>query len=45
MGMPSARFGLVFPYQGYRRFLTVLGFALTLEVFLTGRSCDRVVSP
>jgi enoyl-CoA hydratase/carnithine racemase len=40
MGMPPARLGLVYPYQGYRRFLTVLGFARTLEIFLTGRSYD-----
>ncbi|MBW2034884.1 MAG: enoyl-CoA hydratase/isomerase family protein [Deltaproteobacteria bacterium] len=40
MGMPPARLGLVYPYQGYRRFLTVLGFARTLEIFLTGHSYD-----
>jgi len=40
MGMPPAKLGLVYPYQGYRRFLTVLGFARTLEIFLTGRSYD-----
>lgn len=35
MGMPPARLGLVYPYPGYRRFLRVLGFARTLEIFLT----------
>jgi len=40
MGMPPARLGLVYPYPGYRRFLTVLGFSRTLEVFLTGRQYD-----
>jgi enoyl-CoA hydratase/carnithine racemase len=40
MGMPPAKLGLVYPYQGYRRFLTVLGFARTLEIFLTGRTYD-----
>jgi enoyl-CoA hydratase/carnithine racemase len=40
MGMPPAKLGLVYPYQGYRRFLTVLGLARTLEIFLTGRTYD-----
>ena len=38
MGMPPARLGLVYPYSGYRRFLKVLGFSRTLEIFLTGRA-------
>ncbi len=37
MGMPPPKIGLVYPYPGYRRFLTVLGFTRTLEIFLTGR--------
>ena len=40
MGMPPAKIGLVYPYSGYRRFLTVLGFSRTLEIFLTGRTYD-----
>ncbi len=40
MGMPPAKIGLIYPYPGYRRFLTVLGFSRTLEIFLTGRQYD-----
>jgi enoyl-CoA hydratase/carnithine racemase len=40
MGMTPAKLGLVYPYPGYRRFLTVLGFNRTLEIFLTGRKYD-----
>ncbi len=40
MGMPPAKLGLVYPLPGFRRFLTVLGFAKTLEMFLTGRQYD-----
>ncbi|MCF8083180.1 MAG: enoyl-CoA hydratase/isomerase family protein [Deltaproteobacteria bacterium] len=40
MGMPPVRLGLVYPYPGFRRFMNVLGFATTLEVFLTGRTYD-----
>jgi enoyl-CoA hydratase/carnithine racemase len=40
MGMPPAKLGIVYPYTGYRRFLTVLGFTTTLEIFLTGRQYD-----
>ena len=40
MGMPPSKIGLVYPYSGYRRFLTVLGFNRTLEIFLTGRKYD-----
>jgi len=37
MGMPPARLGLVYPYDGLRRFMSVLGLSRTLEVFLTAR--------
>jgi enoyl-CoA hydratase/carnithine racemase len=37
MGMPPAKLGLVYPYDGLRRFLSVLGLSRTLEVFLTAR--------
>ena len=40
MGMPPAKLGLVYPPVGFRRFLMVLGFAKTLEMFLTGRQYD-----
>ena len=40
MGMPPAKLGLVYPPAGFRRFLMVLGFAKTLEMFLTGRRYD-----
>ena len=40
MGMPPAKLGLVYPYAGYRRFLTVLGLSRTMEIFLTGREYD-----
>ena len=40
MGMPPARLGLVYPPAGFRRFLRVLGFSRTLEMFLTGRQYD-----
>lgn len=37
MAMPPARLGLVYSYTGYRRFMTVLGFSRSMELFLTGR--------
>jgi len=40
MGMPPVKLGLVYPYPGFRRFMKVLGFAVTLEIFLTGRMYD-----
>jgi enoyl-CoA hydratase/carnithine racemase len=40
MGMPPAKLGLIYPYSGYRRFLTVLGLSHALEIFLTGRRYD-----
>ncbi len=40
MGMPPAKLGIVYPPSGFRRFLTVLGFTKTLEMFLTGRQYD-----
>ena len=42
MGMPPAKLGIVYPYSGYRRFMTVLGFSRTLELFLTGRHYDSM---
>ena len=40
MGMPPAKLGIVYPPAGFRRFLNVLGFAKTLEMFLTARRYD-----
>jgi len=40
MGMPPTKLGIVYPPTGFRRFLNVLGFAKTLEIFLTGRCYD-----
>ncbi|HKI49959.1 MAG TPA: enoyl-CoA hydratase-related protein [Desulfobacteria bacterium] len=40
MGMPPAKLGIVYPPAGFRRFLMVLGFSKTLEMFLTGRRYD-----
>jgi enoyl-CoA hydratase/carnithine racemase len=40
MGMPPAKLGLVYPYDGLRRFVRVLGFSRTLELFLTARRYD-----
>ncbi|RJR17789.1 MAG: enoyl-CoA hydratase [Desulfobacteraceae bacterium] len=37
MGMPPAKLGLVYPYQGYRRFLRIIGFSRSAEMFFTGR--------
>jgi enoyl-CoA hydratase/carnithine racemase len=40
MGMPPAKLGLVYPHQGLRRFIEVLGLSRTLEIFLTARRYD-----
>lgn len=40
IGMPPVKLGLVYPYPGFRRFIKVFGFAVTLEIFLTGRMYD-----
>ena len=40
MGMPPAKLGLVYPYEGFRRFVSVIGFSRTLEIFLTARPYD-----
>jgi enoyl-CoA hydratase len=37
MGIPTSRMGLVSTYEGFKRFLTVLGYSTALEIFLTGR--------
>ena len=40
MGIPTSRMGLVSSYEGFKRFLTVLGYSTALEIFLTGRQYD-----
>lgn len=37
MSMPPARLGIVYPWKGYQRFMRIIGFAKTLEVFLTAK--------
>lgn len=37
MGIPTSRMGLLTDYTVFRRFLTVLGYTTTMEIFLTGR--------
>lgn len=37
MGVPPAKLGLVYPLAGLRRFVHILGFNRTREIFLTGR--------
>lgn len=39
-GIPTSRMGLVSSYEGFKRFLTVLGYSTALEIFLTGRQYD-----
>jgi enoyl-CoA hydratase/carnithine racemase len=38
LGMPPARLGLIYGHTGLRKFLDVVGFARTKELFLTGRN-------
>jgi enoyl-CoA hydratase/carnithine racemase len=37
MGMPPAKLGLVYPLAGLTRFVQVVGFARTREIFFSGR--------
>ena len=37
IGMPPAKLGIVYPLQGLRRFVQVVGISQTRELFLTGR--------
>ena len=38
MGMPPAKFGLVYPWSGLQRFIQVIGLKNTREIFFTGRT-------
>ena len=40
MGIPTSRMGLMPSYEGFKRFLIVLGYSTTLEIFLTGKQYD-----
>ncbi len=40
MGIPTSRMGLIPTAEGFKRFLTVLGYSTALEIFLTGRPYD-----
>jgi len=38
MGMPPAKLGIVYPWQGLRRFIQTIGLRNTREIFFTGRT-------
>ena len=38
LGMPPARLGLIYSHTGLQRFIDVVGYARTKELFLTGRN-------
>lgn len=38
VGMPSAKLGLVYPWTGLKRFVTVIGFASSRHLFFSGRA-------
>jgi len=38
MGMPPAKLGIVYPWQGLRRFIQTIGLKSTREMFFTGRT-------
>ena len=38
MGMPPAKLGLVYPWQGLKRFIQTVGLGSTREMFFTGRT-------
>ena len=40
MGIPTSRMGLIPNYEGFRRFLIILGYSTALEIFLTGKQYD-----
>lgn len=40
LSMPPAKLGLVYHWEGFSRFINVIGLANTKEMFLTGRSYD-----
>jgi enoyl-CoA hydratase/carnithine racemase len=38
MGMPPAKLGIVYPWQGLQRFVRTIGLKATREIFFTGRT-------
>jgi len=38
MGMPPAKLGIVYPWQGLQRFIQTIGLKTTREIFFTGRT-------
>jgi enoyl-CoA hydratase len=40
MGIPTTKMGLVSDYEGFQRFITVMGYSSALEIFMTGRFYD-----
>ena len=42
MGMPPAKLGLVYPWNGLQRFIQVIGLKNTREIFFTGRTYGGV---
>jgi len=38
IGMPPARLGIVYPWQGLRRFIQTIGLQATRDMFFTGRT-------
>jgi enoyl-CoA hydratase/carnithine racemase len=38
LGMPPAKLGLIYSYTGLQKFIDVIGYARTKELFLTGRN-------
>ncbi|MGQ0793994.1 MAG: enoyl-CoA hydratase/isomerase family protein [Deltaproteobacteria bacterium] len=40
LGMPPARLGVTYSYEGIRKFLNLIGLGYAKEMFLTGRSVD-----
>src|SRR5204863_8528442 len=38
LGMPPAKLGLIYGHTGLRKFIDVIGYARTKELFLTGRN-------
>jgi len=42
IGMPPAKLGLVYPWNGLQRFIQVIGLKNTKEIFFTGRAYEGI---
>jgi enoyl-CoA hydratase/carnithine racemase len=42
IGMPPAKLGLVYPWNGLQRFIQVIGLKSTKEIFFTGRAYEGI---